>query len=120
MQKINLTASHPIPNDNGTINLYEAIGLTAAIREDQLSLAKTVMQPHSAATRHYHRHSKEIYIFLSGSAELGVDENIFGVSTGDVVLIEPNERHAVLTRAEPVSFLALTVPAYSPNDFLVD
>ncbi|MEN6621834.1 MAG: cupin domain-containing protein [Smithella sp.] len=120
MRKMNLLEVDPIWNEDRTMQLFESVGLTAVLYEEQLSIAKTVMEPYSSGTKHYHIQSKEIYVFISGSAEVVVDNKTFNVSAEDLIMIYPFERHNVITRAEPVSFLAITLPAYSPHDFIID
>jgi mannose-6-phosphate isomerase-like protein (cupin superfamily) len=120
MKTINLNALEEIPNSDRTISIYEAVGLTAAIRDERLSIAKTTMRPGSAAERHYHSESEEIYLVLSGSATMVVDDKRFSIAAGDVVAIQPREVHQVMTgKSEGIEFLAITVPPYRPADFLI-
>lgn len=118
MRKMNLSETPPVDPSNPEIRLVEAVGLKAALRDNQISVAMTTMQAGAAGQRHLHRYSKEIYIILSGSAQLIVDEDFVSISRSDVILIEPGEKHAVLARDEAIEFLAITLPAYSPEDFI--
>jgi mannose-6-phosphate isomerase-like protein (cupin superfamily) len=120
MRTTNLDSLEEIPNPERTISIYEAVGLTAAIRDERLSIAKTIMRPGTAAERHYHQESEEIYLVLNGSATMVIDDARFSIAAGDVVAIQPREVHQVITgEGEQIEFLAITVPPYRPDDFLI-
>ena len=120
MWRMNFTDRIPGSSDDQIAGLYEFVGLVAANRDKDLSIAKIVNEPHSTARRHYHQDSKEIYIITKGSADLVVDQSLVPVLPGDVIVILPHEWHYLITHAEPVEFLAISVPPYSPDDFLVE
>jgi mannose-6-phosphate isomerase-like protein (cupin superfamily) len=120
MWKMNFTDRIPGSSEDQIAGLSEFVGLVAANRDEDFSIAKIVNEPDSTATRHYHQDSKEIYIITKGSAEMVVDQSSFRVSAGDVVVILPHEWHYLITHAEAVEFLAISIPPYTPDDFLVD
>ena len=71
--------------------------------------------------RHFHRDSREAYVILRGAATMVIDGISLTVETGDVILIEPGERHELAGVADGgIEFLAVTVPPFRPDDFIVD
>lgn len=120
MKRTNLSTAPVIQSQNLQILLYELVGKTAAIQEESFSIAQTEMKPQTTAERHYHEYSKEVYLVLSGSADMIVDSSTILISAGDVILVLPHERHYVVTKDEGISFLAFTLPAYASEDYLIN
>ena len=59
----------------------------------------------------------ESYWILSGVATLNIDGNIFELTPGEAVLIQPMEVHQISNQTdEALIFLAVCVPAWSPED----
>ncbi len=121
MIKRNISEITPIENEDQSMLLFEAIGLTAAIKYAHFSIAMTILKPGSNVKRHFHQESDEIYVIVNGSGVMTVDDDSFHIASGDVVLIVPGERHEVVADGiEDLEFFAITRPAYSPKDFLTD
>jgi uncharacterized protein len=118
MQKINIHSTLPLdPNDN--ILLQEIVGLKAPVKDKQFSIANIVMKPGTYAERHLHQDSEEAYIVTRGSASMIVNGETFAIAAGDVIVIVPGDLHEVFTGpGEELEFMAITVPAYTPEDFL--
>jgi len=118
MHKINMVSVQPLDPNDSTL-LQEVVGLKARIKEEDFSIANIVMKPGVHAERHIHRSSKEVYIVTSGTASMIVDGRTYPISSGDVILILPEEQHEVYTsESEELEFLAFTLPAYTPDDFI--
>jgi mannose-6-phosphate isomerase-like protein (cupin superfamily) len=121
LKKINISETRPILSDEQRTSLHELIGLTAAIKYERYSVAKTFMKPGSKVPRHHHRYSEETYIITSGAALMKVDDQSFLLVPGDVILIMPGEIHQVSTNEkQELEFLAITIPPYSSDDFILD
>ncbi len=119
MKTVNMKALKAVESSNPASALYEVVGLTAPIRDAGLSIARCVMAPGIVAQRHLHRVSEEIYIALSGSATINVDDASLRMSPGDVVVIVPGEEHHVITgENDMIEFLAITIPPYIKDDFI--
>lgn len=121
MIKVNEHDLAPVASgDQGSL-LYEIVGRTAAIAYSHLSVAKTVLSTGATVERHYHQASDEIYLFTTGTGQMEVNEERFAVGPGDVVLIEPHDRHEVVAESEDdLEFYAITRPAFSPDDYLIE
>jgi len=50
--------------------------------------------------RHFHEHSKEVFVCLQGRARLLVDGVEYEMRMGDIALIEPGEEHHLLADSE--------------------
>ena len=100
---------------------FELVGKGAAIERSNYSIAKTVVPPHTKATRHYHTYTEELYIVTAGTGLIVVDDVTIEVSVGDTVLIDLNERHfAVSNSNSGLEFLAVSFPAYAIDDFITE
>lgn len=53
----------------------------------------------------------EFYIFLKGKAEIEVNDKIIQVEKGDVILVEPGEKHRVLNILEEIDYISIKNPA---------
>ena len=121
MPKIGVSEITAIPYDGPEMLLQEMIGRAAAIKSNRLSVAKFIMEPNTSVPSHFHRASEEVYFVLDGSALMTVDDKSYPITTGDVIMVERGERHQVVTReGERLEFLAITVPAYSDSDFIIE
>ena len=101
--------------------LFEGIGLTAPVRDSTFSLARSVLTTGGRVVRHFHRDSREAYVILRGAATMVIDGASLTVEQGDVILIEPGERHELAgVAAGGIEFLAITVPPFRPVDFILD
>lgn len=116
MIKMNIADAAPFTNPEGTLHLYEAAGLQAEIHDEQISIARIDMQPGCADARHYHARSKEFYIILHGAGLLVLNDQPIALAAGDVVLVQPYEYHYVTTQEKAIQFLAVTLPAFTPED----
>jgi mannose-6-phosphate isomerase-like protein (cupin superfamily) len=121
MQRMAWGSADPVSTSDPTSLLFEGIGLTAPVRDSTFSLARTVLTAEGTVVRHFHRDSRETYVILRGTATMVVDGISLAVGEGDVILVEPGERHELLAVAdEGIEFLAITVPPFRPEDFILD
>ena len=101
--------------------IQELVGKGAAIKNGRFSVVKTVVPPSTKALRHRHKLTEELYIVTSGTGQIVVDDKVIDVSAGDAVIIDIGERHfAVSCADETLEFLAISLPAYDADDFIVD
>lgn len=101
-------------------SLAEILGLTAPLHRDAYSLAVTRLEKGGTVIRHHHQVSEEIYIFTEGRCVMQVDGTPIHAAPGTVVAIHPGEHHEILPSAEAVTFYALSIPPYRPEDFLTE
>jgi mannose-6-phosphate isomerase-like protein (cupin superfamily) len=56
---------------------------------------------------HSHKLSYEYYIFLKGKAKILIENQIFDVLPGDVVLAEPGEKHKLFDIIDAVDYITI-------------
>ena len=104
-----------IQNPSGE-SVLELLGIRAGGVHSH-SLARIVIPPGKGADPHFHKHSEESYLILSGRAALHIDQSEFELHAGEAVLIEPMEVHQISNPGdEDLVFLAVCVPAWQPGD----
>ena len=75
-----------VVKDNSTLN--------------NLVLSSTDLKPGKSTSGHSHPGQEEIYNFVKGEGKMKVDEDVFPVKEGDVILIEDGKFHQVINDSE--------------------
>ena len=60
-----------------------------------------------AEKKHYHPESTEVYIFISGVAEMFVNDEVITVRGGDIVIVDPGEPHRMMRIIERLDYMAI-------------
>ncbi len=81
--------SGTVVKDNET---YAVIDNTAL---NDLVLSKTILYPEKSTSGHKHPGQEEIYQFIHGHGAMEVDNNIYDVTAGNIVLIPDGAFHRV-------------------------
>lgn len=107
----------PFKNATGE-RIYELIGrperLGGAIRH---SFGYGVIPPGRYSRPHYHPKSEETYAILKGRARISIDGKNHALSPGDVVFIQPMERHQIFSKGkEDLEFIVVCAPAWEPKN----
>lgn len=63
---------------------------------NNLVLSSTLLHPHQETRGHTHAGQEEVYYFVSGTGQMKLDEEVFDVQGGDVVLIPDGKFHKVI------------------------
>ena len=75
---------------------------------NNLVVSSTLLNPFKQTTGHNHSGQEEVYIFVSGTGRMEVDDKSFSVSADDVVLIPDGAFHRVYNEtAEPLYFVCI-------------
>jgi mannose-6-phosphate isomerase-like protein (cupin superfamily) len=74
-----------------------------------LILSSTFLRPAQSTRGHKHAGQEEVYYFVSGSGMMELDEKIFPVNAGDVVLIEDGVFHRVHNPSDSVALYFVCV-----------
>jgi len=74
-----------------------------------LVVSKTILHPHRSTTGHKHPGQEEVYHFISGHGQMKVDDELFEVRSGEVVLIPDGAFHRVFNKSrwEDLTFLCV-------------
>ena len=63
---------------------------------NNLVVSSTDLKPGKSTSGHKHAGQEEVYNFVKGEGKMKVDEDIFSVKAGDVILIEDGKFHQVI------------------------
>ncbi len=105
----------PTISDSGEL-IYELIGSGGREEDVNHSLAFVELAEGKSTEPHFHEESEETYYVLGGRGEISVDGNEFQMVQGQACLIEPGEVHEVAGLEGGLRFLAMSVPAWTPDD----
>ena len=64
-----------------------------------LVVSSTDLKPGKSTSGHSHPGQEEVYNFIKGSGNMKIDEEIFSVSEGDIILIEDGQFHQVINNS---------------------
>lgn len=64
-------------------------------------------QVRAAEKKHYHPQSTEVYIFISGVAEMFVNDEIITVQSGDIIIVDPGESHRMTRIIERLDYMTI-------------
>lgn len=65
----------------------------------------------------WHDHTEEAYFIIEGHGVMGLGEEMFAVTAGDVVSIQPGVIHNIRNSGPaPLRMVVLTTPPYDPTD----
>ncbi len=102
--------------NQGGESIQEIIGTHCGNAKSH-SVAEVMLEKGQSSDAHFHKHSEETYLILSGSGRLHLDQHTIHLEPGDAVLIQPNEIHQIFNdNQKTLRFLAICVPAWHPDD----
>ncbi|MBW2990267.1 cupin domain-containing protein [Candidatus Woesearchaeota archaeon] len=82
--------------------------ICGAFNKAPLAIARAVTNKILATeTLHTHSNGCEFYFFLRGKAEMQVDSQFVSVQGGDVILIEPGEKHKVSKIIDEIDYISI-------------
>ena len=102
------------------VELRELTGRVARAKTNDYSIARFVLAPGRGTGTSYNKVGEEVFLIISGRGNVVVDTETSVVTAGSVVVLKPQVRHS-LTAADdsPLEFDAITVPAFSPDDYVL-
>ena len=65
-----------------------------------LVVSSTDLKPGKSTSGHKHAGQEEVYHFVKGRGMMKVDDDIFSVNEGDVILIEDGQFHQVINNSD--------------------
>jgi len=75
------------------------------------------IKPHEVAKNHYHKIQTEISYFLNNNGYYVVNGKKISVEPGDIIVIEPNDRHEVVNNTDNDFLYMVFKLDYSEDDF---
>tara|TARA_Y100000741_G_scaffold234120_1_gene178984 strand:+ start:151 stop:480 length:330 start_codon:yes stop_codon:yes gene_type:complete len=67
---------------------------------NNLVVSSTDLKPGKSTSGHNHPGQEEVYHFVKGSGTMKMDDDIFPVKEGDVILVEDGKFHQVINNSE--------------------
>ena len=67
---------------------------------NNLVVSSTDLKPGKSTSGHSHPGQEEVYHFVKGSGMMKVDDEVFPVQEGDVILIEDGKFHQVINNSK--------------------
>ena len=102
------------------IELRELAGRDARIRTAAYSIAQFTLMPGKSMPTSFNKTSEEVFVVTSGSGEVVLEGKAQPVSAGGVVLMKPGVKHSIRSsQASPLTFYAISSPAFSPDDYVL-
>lgn len=101
------------------VRLRELIGRSGHARSHDYSVAQFSLAPGTGTGSSYNRVGEEFFLIVAGHGVVVVDEQPSPVAAGSIVVLKPNVRHSLTADAgSQLDFYAITVPAFSPEDWV--
>jgi len=66
---------------------------------NNLVVSSTDLKPGKSTSGHAHPGQEEVYHFVKGSGKMKVDDDLFSVKEGDLILIEDGQFHQVINNS---------------------
>ena len=67
---------------------------------NNLIVSSTDLKPGKCTSGHSHAGQEEVYNFVKGKGQMKIDDEVFPVSEGDVILIEDGKFHQVINNSK--------------------
>lgn len=67
---------------------------------NNLVVSSTNLKPGKSTSGHKHPGQEEVYHFVKGSGVMKIDDEVFPVQEGDVILVEDGKFHQVINDSE--------------------
>ncbi len=67
---------------------------------NNLVVSSTDLRPGKSTSGHSHPGQEEVYHFVKGSGKMKIDDRVFPVTEGDVILIEDGQFHQVINNSD--------------------
>jgi len=104
--KVSTDALHPggvVVKKNATYTIIDNTTLNGLV------VSKTILHPDKQTTGHKHPGQEEVYHFIHGYGKMQIDDELFDVCSGDVVLISDGVFHKVYNKSslEDLTFLCV-------------
>lgn len=102
--------------------IYEMIGAPKELGGTKKhSFVYVVIPQGKSSVAHYHKISEETYYILKGKGRIVIDDKEFSLTPGQACLIDIGETHQIFNdENEDLEFLAISAPAWVPDDSYED
>ncbi len=102
------------------VQLRRLVGRDAKFRTAKYSIAQFTFAPGMGMPASHNQVAEETFLITAGRGEVMLDGKKSQVVAGSTVVIAPQVRHSIKADAgEPLEFYAISIPAFSPDDYIV-
>jgi predicted cupin superfamily sugar epimerase/quercetin dioxygenase-like cupin family protein len=102
------------------IELRELIGRAAHSKGSEYSVATFKLRAGTGMPNSYNKVAREVLLVTAGKGVATLAGKEHEVHAGSVVMIEPQVEHSIRANASSeISFYAVSVPAFSPDDYVI-
>ena len=89
-----IPASHENPQDPGV--LKKVLATKETLRDGKVQMINWARLPVGRGFQaHYHEDMQEVFIIITGHAEMAIADESFPATTGDTVIVDPGEVHTM-------------------------
>jgi uncharacterized protein len=86
----------------------------------RLSVAQFTLEPGRSSGTSFNHHSQEVFVVLSGSGQVKLQDDATEVSPGSTVFIPAMQPHSIEAGPnDTLVFLAISAPAFTPQDYVL-
>jgi mannose-6-phosphate isomerase-like protein (cupin superfamily) len=116
MKLLNITEAEVVKRKYGIMTLIAGVRSTV-IKSKNLDVKILEIEPNLATSKHYHEKSESVYYLLEGELTAEINDEIFEMKKGDIMLVDINESHRFLNNTSEKSIvLEAMAPAYAKDD----
>lgn len=100
--------------------LRELVGRVSAAKTSDYSVARFALAPGTGTGTSYCKIGEEVFLVISGRGTVVLGTEASPVTAGSILVIKPQVQHSLTAAADSLlEFYAITVPAFSPDDFVM-
>lgn len=82
----------------------------------RINCGVVVLKPGQDFKAHYHKHMEENFYLLEGQLDIYVDDKLSTFRAGELVHVEPNERHYLINRYDTPAKAVFILGPSTEND----
>jgi uncharacterized protein len=103
------------------VTLKELVGEKSPLAStSRLSVAQFTLAPGRSSGTSFNHHSQEVFVVLSGSGQVKLQDVATQVGLGSTVFIPAMQPHSIEAGPnESLVFLAISAPAFTPQDYVL-
>jgi predicted cupin superfamily sugar epimerase/mannose-6-phosphate isomerase-like protein (cupin superfamily) len=98
------------------VSFKELLGRVAALKTTRMSVALFTLEPGHATPLSFTLDGEEAFLVTAGEGSVRLGDRTVPVKAGATILVPPHMPRSVIAGAAPLSFYALTAPAWQASD----
>lgn len=86
------------------------------MRGPRLSCGVVALQPGQDFKKHLHQHMEENFLLVEGEIDIYVDDKLFKCKKGDLIHVEPNEKHYLVNTSKSPAKAVFALGPFQEKD----